>query len=122
MKRTTIIQYTILFLLLSVNVSAQHFLDNQSDSKINSVPSDLFINDKGELTDETYRLESQIVDDEIIAFQYFDTKDRLVVKRFYSHSGELYYDDYGIAIYEYKYDDKGNRIEINHYDEFKELF
>ena len=109
-------------MLLTICVSAQQFLADQNDSAPSSVPSDLFINEKGELTNNTYRLESQIIDDEIVAFQYFDTKERLVVKRFYSHSGELYYDDYGIAIYEYKYDDKGNRIEINHYDEFKELF
>jgi hypothetical protein len=109
-------------MLLSISVSAQQFLADPDDSQQSSVPSDLFINEKGELTNTSYRLKSQIVDDEIVAFQYFDTKDRLVVKRFYSHAGELYYDDYGIAIYEYKYDDKGNRIEINHYDEFKELF
>ena len=122
MKVITIIQYTIILMLISVSASAQHFLDNQRYGPTNSVPSDLFINEKGELTNKSYRLESQIIDDEIIEFQYFDTQNRLIVKRFYSHAGELYYDDYGIAIYEYKYDDKGNRIEINYYDELKELF
>jgi hypothetical protein len=118
----TTAQYTIILMLLSINLAAQNFLADLEEGSKNAVPSDVFINEKGQLINSSYRLVHQIIDNEVVAFQYFDEQNRLITKRFYNHASELYYDDYGIAIYEYKYDDKGNRIEINHYDEFKELF
>lgn len=118
---------TISTLLLSnwVNSNyllAQSFFADPVSVKQENVPSDNFINEKGEVINKTYRCESIVIDAELLVRNYFDEENRLVVKRYYNHSSELYYDDYGVAIYEYKYDDAGNRISVSHYDEFKRPF
>ena len=114
---------SIISLILLTNSSyAQSFFDRQEQEKIGAVPSDKFINEKGELIGASLRVENKIIDQELIEKSYFDEKDRLVVKRYYDHYGVLYYDDDGIAIYEFDYDEIGNRIEVRYFDEMKHPF
>lgn len=99
----------------------QSFWDMASETNT-SVPSDDFIAPSGQLLKKSYHIENEIISDELLERRYYDRNDRLVVKRFYDHFGELYYDETGISIYEFDYDAAGNRVEVRYYDEYKQPF
>lgn len=116
-----IILTTLSLICLPFFVAAQPFLE-ESSGEMGAVSSDTFINEKGDVTDNQYTVTNNIINDELIEKLYFDVSKRLVVKRYYDHFGELYYDDYGIAVYEYTFDSKGNRTSVSYFDEYKQPF
>ncbi len=117
----------IIFALLSFLVfisfatEAQPFMD-EAEEEMGSLSSDQFIDEKGDLTNKKYHIKNNILNDELIEKLYYDARNRIVVKRYYDHFGELYYDDFGIAVYEYEYDADGNRTESRYFDEYKRPF
>ena len=123
MKFIITLQVFLLGLLLIPSQShAQRFFMDEAEVEAVPLTSDQFINQQGEITKKGFTVQAKVIDDELIQKNYFDKSNRLIGKRFYDHYGELYYDDYGVAIYEYTYDETGNRIEVKYFNEEKKPF
>ncbi|MGB0862022.1 MAG: hypothetical protein ACPG19_04900 [Saprospiraceae bacterium] len=111
----------ILFILLLSIPSVcygQWFMDEAEIEAVN-ISSDEFINEKGNITNKQFSVKSRVISDELVEKSFFDKKKMLVGKRYYDQYGDLYYDNYGVAIYEYKYDEIGNRVEVKYFNENK---
>jgi hypothetical protein len=114
----------ILFiLLLSIpSISYGQWFMDEAEIEAVAISSDDFINEKGDLTSKKFSVKNRLIGDELVEKSYFNQKNMLIGKRYYDQYGELYYDDYGVAIYEYNYDEKGNRVEVKYFNENKVPF
>jgi len=95
---------------------------DEAEPEAVAISSDDFINEKGNITNKNFSVRNRVINEELVEKSYFDQKSMLIGKRYYDQYGDLYYDDYGVAIYEYKYDEKGNRIEVKYFNEDKVPF
>jgi len=77
------------------------------------------INDAEDVIEADFYTKTDVVDSETVEMKFFDQKDRLIFKKYYDNQGNLFYDEKGVAIYAYDYDQKSNVISIKYYDEFE---
>lgn len=83
-----------------------------------------FTNSFGQNVMDTFGLKEEIkeVYPNQVEKSYYDTQNRLVKLMNEDASGELVANQLGIAVYEYKYDSKGNRVEQRFYDKDLALY
>ena len=86
------------------------------------VTSDAFVNNFGELTNNTYSVKNEIFSEEDLVKRFYFANDKLIAQRNYTVSGELIDDEVGVSIYEYKYDDNQNLVKIKYFDNEKKAF
>lgn len=89
----------------------------------NAIKSDAWVNNTGELINAgEFTVQNEVNNDlEIVTKSYFNAAGHLVCQRNYDFTGQLMYDDNGVAIYEYDY--KENKVvEERYFDENKELY
>lgn len=122
MKFNKSIKILFILLLSMPSISYGQWFMDEAEIEVVAISSDNFINEKGNLTNNKFSSKTKLIGDELVEKSYFNQKNMLIGKRYYDHYGDLYYDDYGVAIYEYKYDEKGNRIEVKYFNEAKVPF
>lgn len=74
------------------------------------------------INSQQFYQKTEVLDAETVEVNFFDTNDRLAIKKYNNSDGELYYDEQGVAIYLYEYDKNDNVVSIKYYDEFETLY
>jgi YD repeat-containing protein len=116
--------FIILFFTLCTSVSnAQLYFcifDNpEMETATAELASDEFVNDFGDLVNKNkgYHSENEILSEaDLVKRSYYQNK-LLVAQRNYTIDGELTSDNAGISIYEYEYDENGNLLKVQYFDE-----
>lgn len=74
------------------------------------------------ISNQQFYKKTEVLDAETVEINFFDTNDRLAVKKYHDSNGDLYYDEQGVAIYAYEYDTRNNMVSIKYFDEFETLY
>jgi hypothetical protein len=123
MKKITIL---FLFTISVLNLDAQYYciFDNPDlDVATSKITSDEFVNPFGELTNEDYTVENEVLlDADLVKRYYYNESNLLVAQRNYTLEGELTGDNEGISIYQYQYNSKQQKTTIHYFDEEKLAF
>ena len=106
----------IIFFALATTSYAQDLVFGKSKEKPVEVSQNV---DKFQINETEYYQKTELIDLETVEVKLFDKEDRLAVKKIINAEGNLYYDEKGIAIYEYEYDNRNNVITVRYYDEFR---
>jgi hypothetical protein len=116
--------FTILVFTLCANISnAQLYFcifDNpEMETATAELASDEIVNEFGDLINKStgYHSENEVLSEADLVKRSYFQNDLLVAQRNYTIDGELTSDDAGISIYEYEYDEKGNLLKVQYFDE-----
>jgi YD repeat-containing protein len=119
--------FIILFFTLSASVSNAQlyfciFDHPEMETATAVLASDEFVNDFGDLvnTSKGYHAENEISSEADLVKRSYYQNDLLVAQRNYTIDGDLTSDDAGISIYEYDYDENGNLLKVQYFDENRE--
>jgi hypothetical protein len=75
-----------------------------------------------QIDNKQFYQKTEVLDAETVEINFFDTNDRLAIKKYHDSNGDLYYDEKGVAVYAYEYDERNNITSIKYYDEFETLY
>ncbi len=129
MKKPNYYHYLICLFCMTFCLTTQgqvyeHIFENETKGleAQTFVSSDAFVNNFGELTNSQYSVKNEIFTEEDLVKRFYFSNEKLIAQRNYTVNGKLIDDEVGVAIYEYKYDDKGNLISIRYFDNEKKSF